>query len=82
MENDINRAITERNEIVFSRELIENKRINDKAEQIIIESRRERKRTNITAIEKAIGGGSSLNFTQRQNPNQQKKMMPLLRRWR
>ena len=57
---DINRAITERNEIVFSRELIENKRINDRADQIIIESRRERtKEQTSTPPKKAIGGGSS-----------------------
>lgn len=60
---DINRAITERNEIVFSRELIENKRINDRADQIIIESRRERtKEQTPPPPQKAFDDGSSLEL--------------------
>lgn len=44
LRGEINRAIAERNELVFNRELKQNNLINAKADQIIFESRREKKK--------------------------------------
>lgn len=59
LRGEINRAITERNELVFNRELKENELINERADQIIFESRKKQDIEHTTPPPKnEIGGGA------------------------